>query len=182
MLLWKDGGLVWYNGGLAIDEDLCDCVCGGGGGCGIRNCDLHPDTLYLDWHTEKTSDDSVCSTGSWALYRTEPDPCIWQSELLLAPCRGTYGTHARITLQCIEEPDLWQGRTEWFLDGNPSTDQSWGPGVTGGNPDIDSWIETAPPAWNLEPVVIGGTASYLGFQGDCGDFINCRWVWDNFRY
>jgi hypothetical protein len=44
-LLWKDGGLVWYNGGLAYDEDLCDCECGEGiSACGCGNL---PTTLYL---------------------------------------------------------------------------------------------------------------------------------------
>jgi hypothetical protein len=28
-LILKGGKLVWYNGGLAYDVDLCDCVCGG---------------------------------------------------------------------------------------------------------------------------------------------------------
>ena len=177
-LIWNNG-LVWYNGGLAYDEDLCDCVCGG---CDIRNCGDHPDTLYLDWHTERTSDGVTCSSGSWALVRTEADPCIWYAPKQLAPCYGTWGTDAAITLQCTDSPQLWQGRTEWWFGDSPASNMVWGPGVAGSNPDISSWIETAPPAWNLVPVVIGGTASYTGAFGDCGSSVNCRWVWDNFRY
>ena len=47
-LLYKSGSLVWYNGGIAMDDathDLCDCE------CGDVCCDLSGDTVYIKWES-----------------------------------------------------------------------------------------------------------------------------------
>ena len=41
MVMTKNGKLLIYNGKIALEEDQCDCVCGG-----TNPCDEYPSTLY----------------------------------------------------------------------------------------------------------------------------------------
>lgn len=99
---------------------------------------------------------------------------------LLAPCYGTWGSHVAIILQCSPEPSRWNGTTTWWFGESPAIGFSWGPASPSGDPS--GWTETEIGGWELIPIPLYDYFGYTGFLGNCGEFVNCRWVWDRFWY
>jgi hypothetical protein len=135
-LLWKNGGLVWYNGGLAIDEDLCDCVCDGG--------IVYPDC----WQSEVM----CCAVNAFGL--STPDPTftceIGNSVEGTGPPLGPW-TASGMDIDCV--------------DGGPwSLELRLNNGVVQGSVNGGAWVDAVP--YTAGEDIIETCRGFIPFDGD----------------
>jgi hypothetical protein len=162
-LLWKNGGLVWYNGGLAIDEDLCDCECGG-----VEECLIPPDlpeSLSLTV-TSSNANLSVSDQMDWLEdLLADEKGWKWEDERCCLDSGNTSwcGYTVRLFCNTIDHP-LYN--SNYPVDAYLVTFSSsmFDPAANGGS----VLFYSQPTSVSFSPFTVTGSIDTTSFDGDCG--------------